>query len=56
MNKNVNMDCLRSFMAVVELGGFSQAAERVGRTTSAISLQMKRLQTQIGAPLFKKEG
>lgn len=56
MNKNLNMDCLRSFLTVVELGGFSLAGEKVGRTAPAISLQMNRLQNQIGAPLFKKEG
>lgn len=56
MDKNLNMDCLRSFMAVVELGSFSQAADRVGRTAPAISLQMNRLQSQIGASLFKKSG
>ncbi|WP_158278935.1 LysR substrate-binding domain-containing protein [Leucothrix arctica] len=50
------MDCLRSFLAVVELGGFSQAGDRVGRTAPAISLQMNRLQNQVGLPLFKKEG
>lgn len=56
MSQNLNMDCLRSFLAIVELGGFSQAGDRVGRTAPAISLQMNRLQNQIGLPLFKKEG
>lgn len=56
MSKNLNMDCLRSFLAIVELGGFSQAGDRVGRSAPAISLQMNRLQNQIGVPLFKKEG
>lgn len=56
MSKNLNMDCLRSFQAVVELGGFSLAGEKVGRSAPAISLQMNRLQHQVGAPLFKREG
>ncbi len=56
MMTNLNMDCLRSFVAVVELGNFSKAAERAGRTSPAISLQMNRLEGQIGTALFKKEG
>lgn len=50
------MDCLRSFVAVVELGGIAPAANFAGRTSPAISLQMNRLQSQIGAPLFEKQG
>lgn len=34
----------------------AQAAERLGRTPSAISLQMKRLQDDLGTPLFRKRG
>lgn len=56
MSVNLNMDCLRSFVAVVELGSFSRAADHVARTAPAISLQMDRLQAQIGMTLFKKEG
>lgn len=50
------MDCLRSFVAVAELGSFSHAANRVGRSASAISLQMDRLGSQAGIPLFEKVG
>lgn len=39
-----------------DLGGLSQAAEQLGRTPSAISLQMKRLQDELGTPLFRKRG
>ncbi len=39
-----------------DLGGYGQAADRLGRTPSAISLQMKRLQEDLGSPLFKKHG
>lgn len=56
MNINLNMDCLRSFVLIVELGSFSKAANHVGRSASAISLQMDRLQDQAGISLFKKEG
>ena len=53
---NLDMDVLRSFAAVVDLGGLSQAGRRLGRSQSAISLQMKRLETQVGEPLFLRAG
>jgi DNA-binding transcriptional LysR family regulator len=54
--KNLDLDTLRTLMVANDLGGYGQAAARLGRTPSAISLQMKRLQEEIGAPLFKKYG
>lgn len=56
MKTNLSMDCLRSFVAVVEQGSFLQAASQVGRTASAVSQQMERLQSQTGLVLFKKDG
>jgi DNA-binding transcriptional LysR family regulator len=56
MSINLNMDCLRSFVSIVEFGSFSRAADHVGRTASAISLQMDRLQKQAGITLFRKDG
>lgn len=53
---NLNLDTLRTLVEAYDLGGFGQAAERLGRTPSAISLQMKRLQEDVGAPLFRKDG
>jgi DNA-binding transcriptional LysR family regulator len=43
---------LECFLAVAETGSFTRAAEKVGRTQSAISQQMSKLETQIGKPLF----
>jgi len=54
--KNLDLDTLRTLMVANDLGGYGQAAARLGRTPSAISLQMKRLQEDVGAPLFKKYG
>jgi DNA-binding transcriptional LysR family regulator len=54
--KNLDLDTLRTLMVANDLGGYGQAADRLGRTPSAISLQMKRLQEDIGSPLFKKHG
>jgi DNA-binding transcriptional LysR family regulator len=53
---NLDLDTLRTLAAAHDLGGLAQAAERLGRTPSAISLQMKRLQQELGTPLFRKRG
>lgn len=53
---NLNLDTLRTLVVAYDLGGFGQAAEQLGRTPSAISLQMKRLQEDVGTPLFRKDG
>jgi DNA-binding transcriptional LysR family regulator len=53
---NVSLDSLRTLVIAQDVGGFGRASERLGRTPSAISLQMKRLQEEIGVPLFKKQG
>ncbi|MBI4852896.1 MAG: LysR family transcriptional regulator [Acidobacteria bacterium] len=53
---NLDLDTLRTLVVAYDLGGFGQAAERLGRTPSAISLQMKRLQQEVGATLFYKSG
>ena len=53
---NLDLDTLRSFAVAHDLGGFAQAADRLGRTPAAISLQMKRLQDELGIPLFRKSG
>jgi DNA-binding transcriptional LysR family regulator len=53
---NLDLDTLRTLAMAADLGGYGQAAARLGRTPSAISLQMKRLQEDVGASLFRKEG
>lgn len=53
---NVSLDSLRTLVIAQEVGGFGRASERLGRTPSAISLQMKRLQDDIGVQLFRKQG
>jgi DNA-binding transcriptional LysR family regulator len=53
---NLNMDVLRTFVTGLELGSFSKAAQRLGRSQSAISTQLRRLEEQAGKPLFKKSG
>jgi DNA-binding transcriptional LysR family regulator len=53
---NLDLDTLRTLIVANDLGGYRQAAKRLSRTPSAISLQMKRLQEDIGATLFRKDG
>lgn len=53
---NLDMDVLRSFVAGTDLGSFAKAAERLGRSQSAVSLQLKKLEEQVGESLLRKEG
>lgn len=46
--------CLRAFVAVADCGGFTAAAQRLGRGQSAVSLQIKRLETQLGVALLDR--
>ena len=54
--RGIPIDILRAFVAVVEARGFTRAAEELGRTQPTISLQVKRLEELVEAPLFKKGG
>lgn len=49
-------DLLRSFIAIVDLGGIARAAEAVGRTQSAVSMQMQRLEDLTGRALLRRQG
>jgi len=46
---------LEHFVAVVEEGSFSRAAEKVFRTQPAISQSIKKLEEEVGAPLFARD-
>jgi DNA-binding transcriptional LysR family regulator len=49
---NLDIDALRSFSAIAEQRNFTRAAERVSRTQSAVSMQIKKLETLLGFALF----
>ena len=51
-----DLEDLRSFVTGVELGSFAKAAERLGRSTSAVSAHLKKLEQQVGAPILRKAG
>lgn len=52
----LDIDQLRSLIAIADTGSFTRAAEVVFKTQSAVSMQMKRLEEQVGRPVFAKEG
>lgn len=51
-----DLDVLRTFVTGVELGSFAKAADRLGRSTSAVSAQLKKLEDQLDAPVLRKAG
>ncbi|MBH0027301.1 LysR family transcriptional regulator [Pseudoalteromonas sp. SWN29] len=54
--KNISTDSLRTFVMVVEIGGFAKAGDLLGLSQPAVSLQIKRLEDVLGYKLFKKQG
>jgi DNA-binding transcriptional LysR family regulator len=53
---NLDMDVLRTLLTANELGALNRAAEQVGRSQSAVSQQIRKLEEQVGQPLFRKQG
>lgn len=51
----LEIDILRTFVAIAETGNFSTAAEAVLRTPSAVSMQIKKLEEQLGTVLFLRD-
>jgi DNA-binding transcriptional LysR family regulator len=52
----LDLDLMRSFVSVVDAGGFTRAGERVHRTQSTVSQQIKRLEDALGRPLLLRNG
>jgi DNA-binding transcriptional LysR family regulator len=50
------IDLLKTFLAIIDTGGVTSAAQVVHRTQSAISMQVKRLEETVGQPLFDRGG
>jgi DNA-binding transcriptional LysR family regulator len=53
---NLDMDVLRTLVAAYRLGSFNRAAEEIGRSQSAVSQQIRKLEEQVGETLFVKQG
>jgi DNA-binding transcriptional LysR family regulator len=54
--QTLDLAIMRTLLAAVETGSFAAAARKVGRSESAVSLQIKRLEEQIGEPVFVRTG
>ena len=54
MTVPLESDLLRTFLAVAETGNVTRAAEHVGRTQSAVSMQVRRLEEGVGEALFTR--
>ena len=53
---NLDVDQLKTFLAIADTGNFTRAGEDVSKTQSAVSMQMKRLEETLGRPLFARDG
>ncbi|MGQ9371299.1 LysR family transcriptional regulator [Azospirillum sp. ST 5-10] len=51
----LDSDLLRTFLAVAEAGNVTHAAAALGRTQSAISVQVRKLETTLGTALFRRQ-
>ena len=56
MIPNLDLDLLKTFIAIADSGSFTRAAGDVGRTQSAVSMQVKRLEDIVGRPVFVRDG
>jgi DNA-binding transcriptional LysR family regulator len=53
---NLQIDYLRTFIALAETKGFTKAGIQVNRSQSAVSMQIKRLEDEVGKKLFERIG
>ena len=56
MNTTFDLNALRTVVAGAKYGSFARAARYLGRSQSAISMQLKKLEEQAGLPLFVRHG
>jgi DNA-binding transcriptional LysR family regulator len=56
MTSPLDLDQLQSFCAIADCGSFTEAARRVHKTQSAVSMQIKRLEERLGQSLFVRDG
>lgn len=54
MKRPLDLDAVRAFVRVAELGGFTRAAEAMGTTQAAVSLKLKRLEGRLGCRLIER--
>ena len=54
--RRFDIDALRVAVVGTEEGSFARAATELGRSQSAVSMQIKRLEEEVGKPLFERIG
>ncbi|MEW6121221.1 MAG: LysR family transcriptional regulator [Pseudomonadota bacterium] len=54
MSQPLDLDAVRAFIAIAELGSFTRAAEAMGTTQAAVSLKLKRLEERLGCRLMER--
>ena len=52
----LDTDQLRTFLAIVDTGSFTRAADAVHKTQSAVSMQMKKLEERLQRQIFARDG
>jgi DNA-binding transcriptional LysR family regulator len=52
----LDIDQLKTFVAIADTGSFTRAADVVHKTQSAVSMQMKRLEDRLGRAVFERDG
>jgi DNA-binding transcriptional LysR family regulator len=53
---HLDIDLLRTFVAIAENHTLGRAANRIGRTQAAVSMQVKRLECMLNQPLLNRTG
>jgi DNA-binding transcriptional LysR family regulator len=53
---NLDLDLLKTFIAIADTGSFTRAADDVGRTQGAVSMQIRRLEDIVGRPVLVRDG
>ena len=56
MSALLDVDQLKTFIAIADAGSFTRAAEAIHKTQSAVSMQMKKLEERLGKPIFERDG
>lgn len=52
----IDMELYRTFLVISETSSFSKASDLIGRTPSAVSMQIKKLETMLGVSVFVRDG
>lgn len=54
MDRSLDLSCLKTFLSLVETGSYTRTAHIVGRTQSAVSMQIQRLELATGGKLLER--